>query len=77
MNRAQNLYARAVRNLPFEEQLALAAIILEELTRSRYDRTPQKHYAIDLLENEGGPGLFATSEEADHYLHEERESWDR
>ena len=33
--------------------------------------------ALELLEAMPSPGLFKTPEEADHYIQEERDSWDR
>ena len=39
--------------------------------------SPMRRSAIDLLEELPGQRLFKTSEEADRYLQEERDSWER
>lgn len=38
---------------------------------------PTRRFALDLLESLPGQRLFKTSEEADRYLQEERDSWER
>jgi hypothetical protein len=76
MSAVQDIYATTIRHLPSSEQLHLAAIILNELTRVE-ESARVRRYAIDLLDELPGGRLFKTSAEADEYLRGERESWDR
>jgi hypothetical protein len=93
MPTAQEVYENTIRPLPPAERLRLAALILEELTAGTSvdvseGSSPQSHPStapssqrrsmLELLESlPPGPRLFKTPEEADRYIQEERDSWDR
>lgn len=76
MTEVQEIYANTIRHLPESERLLLAKLIISDLAPEPA-ATRQQHYLIDLLEQMPGSRLFRTSEEADAYLQEERDSWDR
>ena len=46
------------------------------LLRVRSDAQPRRSF-LDLIREYDGPRLFKTPEEADAYLREERDSWER
>ncbi|HKC66402.1 MAG TPA: hypothetical protein VKB86_22355 [Pyrinomonadaceae bacterium] len=73
MQDAQELYRKTVSQLPPEERLRLAALILSELTEQPPDAN---HSALSLLDKMPVGRLFKTSEETDEYLREERDSWE-
>lgn len=73
MQDAQELYRKTVSQLPPEERLRLAALILSELTEQPSDAN---HSALSLLDKMPVGRLFKTSEETDEYLREERDSWE-
>lgn len=79
MQNAQEIYTMTVSYLPSSEQLLLASLILEGITQTQREpeAEPPRRSVLDLLENWPGGRLFKTSAEADAYLREERDSWDR
>lgn len=93
MTNAQQIYARSVRRLPASEQLRLAALILKELAQATPSQpaissldyleslppvAPPRRSILEILESRPvGGGLFKTSAEADEYLRQERDSWER
>ncbi len=85
MQNAQEIYTMTVSHLPSSEQLLLASLILEGITQTQREPEPTPELSpkparrsmLDLLEDWPGGQLFKTSAEADAYLREERDSWDR
>lgn len=75
MQNAQEIYS-TIRNLPSSELLRLAALILDDLAQTT-ENGNERQYALDLLDKMPGGRIFKTSAEADEYLREERDSWDR
>lgn len=76
MQSANELYVNAVSQLPSSERLRLAALILSELAQEQETMvTPRP--ALDLLDRLPATRLFKTSTEADEYLREERDAWER
>jgi len=75
MQNAQEIYA-TIRHLPLSERLRLAALILDDLAQAA-ESAPVRRPALDLLDELPGGCLFQTSAEADEYLREERDSWNR
>ena len=76
MTNAHGIYAHSIRSLPSAERLRLAALILSGLAALPPDnKTPVS--ALALLESLPPGGLFPTAAEADLYLREERDSWER
>jgi len=78
MRNAQEIYNSSIRSWPYDEQLLLAALILEGVRREM--PPPEKaarQSMLDILEELPGGRIFKTSAEVDAYLREERDSWDR
>jgi hypothetical protein len=65
-----------VQRLSPYDRLQLIKLIVENLAQED-DSTHKHNAALDLLEEFPGGRLFKTSDEADEYLREERDSWDR
>ena len=76
MQSANELYINAVSRLPSSERLRLAALILSELAQEQ-ETTVMPRSALDLLDRLPATRLFKTSAEADAYLREERDAWER
>lgn len=76
MQNAQEIYTSSVSQLPRDERLRLAAMILTELTHSETDVKPRQSIRQMIQEMPAGR-LFKNSAEADEYLETERDSWDR
>jgi hypothetical protein len=76
MTEVQEIYTNSIRHLPSGEKLRLAVLILNDLAEME-DSASQRRYALEILEGLPGGQLFKTSVEADAYLREEREAWDR
>lgn len=77
MQNAQEIY-QAASQLPSEERLRLAAMILQDLTQSEEEKPEKKKMsAFDWLKQTHRRRLFKTSDEVDKYLREERDSWER
>ena len=79
MQDAQEIYRQHIAHWPMKERLHLAALILNDLTTEQNrESAPQKKLSILELINSFAPGRgFKTSAEADEYLRQERDSWDR
>lgn len=75
MQEAEELYSKTVSRLSPSERLRLASLILDGLAQHKEKSVRS---ALDLLDvlPEGGR-LLKTPAEADAYLREERDSWDR
>jgi len=79
MQSAQDVYNSSVSYWPYDEQLLLAALILEGVTnkKPRPETKTERQSILDILEELPGGRIFKTSAEVDAYLREERDSWDR
>ena len=73
------IYEANISQLPDTKQIKLASIILDRVSQRQNNPEvkTKRHSMIDLLEEWEGQRLFKTSAEADAYLREERDSWDR
>ena len=69
MQNAKEIYQNTVSHLPSEERLQLAALILSDLATAK----PIVEFIRSLPAGRG----FHTSAEADAFLRQERDSWDR
>ncbi len=75
MQDAEELYSKMVSRLSPNERLRLAALILDGLA---HETEKAGRSALDLLDAlPAGGRLLKTAAEADAYLREERDSWDR
>ncbi len=74
MQTVQEIYRGAILDLPPEERLRLAALILSDLAAAKQEG---KLSAVALLKSFPKGRGFKTEEEVEAYLREERESWDR
>jgi hypothetical protein len=79
MERVQEIYQETVSHLSSDDQLQLALVILQEVAKRKapFNGTPKRKPMIELLAEWEAQRLFKTSAEADAYLREERDSWDR
>lgn len=79
MESIQDIYNETVSHRTPDEQLELATMILNKLSpgQNKSKGESERRHLIDLLSEWEGPRLFKTSAEADAYLREERDSWDR
>jgi hypothetical protein len=83
MQIAQQVYVSTVKDLPTNEQLELASLILAGVTQKQKadeslpEMKTERHSVLELLADWPGQRLFQTSAEADAYLRGERDSWDR
>ena len=76
MQNAQELYTISISQMPPDERLRLAAMILAELTHTEIESKPRQSVRQMIQEMPAGR-LFNSSAEADEYLEQERDSWDR
>ena len=75
MQDAEKLYSKTVSRLSMSERLRLASLILDGLAQEK-ERVSGS--ILDLLDAlPAGGRLLKTPAEADAYLREERDSWDR
>ncbi|MFY9554031.1 MAG: hypothetical protein WAV20_03460 [Blastocatellia bacterium] len=75
MQDADELYSKTVSRLSTNERLRLATLILNGLAQ---ENEKAGRSVLDLLDGlPAGGGLLKTPVEADAYLREERDSWDR
>lgn len=75
MQEAEELYTKTVSRLSPSERLRLASLILDGLAQHK---EKAGRSALELLEAlPAGGRLLKTPAEADAYLREERDSWDR
>ncbi len=79
MESIQDIYNETISRRTSEEQLELAALILNKLSpgQNKPQGKTERLSMIDLLAQGEGQRLFKTSAEVDAYLREERDSWDR
>ncbi len=83
MQIAQEVYVTTVKGWPTNEQLELATLILVGVSQRpqniepRIEAKTNCRSVLDIIEDWPGQRLFQTSAEADAYLREERDSWDR
>jgi len=76
MQSAQEIYRNTISRLPTEERLQLAALILRDLAETK-DGTKERLSVVKMIDSFKAARGFKTSAEADEYLREERDSWDR
>lgn len=79
MESVQEIYRETVSHLSSDEQLQLASMILEGVTKTKQKPgpEPQRTSMLEIINEMPGGRLFKTSAEVDAYLREERDSWDR
>ena len=83
MQIAQEVYVTTVKEWPTTEQLELATLILAGVSQQQKnaelvtETKTKSRSVLDIIEDWPGQRLFQTSAEADAYLREERDSWDR
>lgn len=75
MQDAEELYTKTVSRLSPSERLRLASLILDGLAQEKEKACRSVLDLLDVLP--AGGRLLKTPAEADAYLLEERESWDR
>lgn len=76
MQNVQELYITSISQMPPSERLKLAAMILTNLTN--IETKSERHQSVRKMVREMPAGrLFKTSAEADEFLEQERDSWDR
>ena len=76
MQNAREIYQNTVSQLPSEERLQLAALILSDLARTNANGDSKLSIVEFIRSLPAGRG-FHTSAEADEFLRQERDSWDR
>lgn len=76
MQSAKDVYQNTVSHLSSEERLELAALILKDLATTKANGEA-KLSAVELIHSLPVGRSFQTSVEADEYLRQERDSWDR
>ena len=79
MQTAQEIYSVSVSHWSSTEQLQLAWLILNGITQEplvQTNKVPRRSMREIMNELPGGR-IFKTAEEADAYLREERDSWER
>lgn len=79
MQSVQEIYDSTISHLPSDAQIQLASLILEKVVEAQCEpkTKPERRSVLDILKDWPGQRLFKTSAEADAYLREERDSWDR
>lgn len=79
MESVQEIYSETISHLSSDDQLQLATMILEGVTKTKHKpkSEPQRTSMLEIINEMPGGRLFKTSAEADAYLREERDSWDR
>lgn len=76
MQNVQELYSTSISQMPPSERLKLAAMILTNLTNGETN-SEQRQSVRQMVREMPAGRLFKTSAEADEYLEQERDSWDR
>ena len=76
MQNAKEIYQNTVSHLPSEERLQLAALILSDLTTTK-PNGESKLSIVEFIRSLPAGRCFQTSAEADEFLRQERDSWDR
>lgn len=72
---AEELYSKTISRLTSDERLRLASLILDGLAQEKEKAGRSVLDLLDVLP--AGGRLLKTPAEADTYLREERDSWDR
>jgi len=75
MQNAKEIYQNTVSHLPSEERLQLAALILSDLATKPNGES--KLSIVEFIRSLPAGRGFHTSAEADEFLRQERDSWDR
>jgi hypothetical protein len=76
MQSAKDIYQNTVSHLSPDERRELAALILRDLATAKTNGEA-KLSAVELIHSLPVGRSFQTSAEADEYLRQERDSWDR
>jgi len=76
MQNAKEIYQNTVSQLPSEERLQLAALILRDLATAE-PNGESKLTIVEFIRSLPAGRGFHTSAEADEFLRQERDSWDR
>ncbi len=76
MQNVQELYSTSISQMPASEKLKLAAMILTNLANVA-PKSEQRQSVRQMVREMPAGRLFKTSTEADEYLEQERDSWDR
>jgi hypothetical protein len=76
MQDAKEIYQNTVSHLPSEERLQLAALILRDLATTK-PNGESKLTIVEFIRSLPAGRGFHTSAEADEFLRQERDSWDR
>lgn len=74
MQTTQEIYQQTISPLPDAEKLELASMILQNLTA---EKSKRKVSAVELLNRLPAQSIFKSPTEADEFLREERDSWER
>ncbi len=75
MQSAKEIYQNTVSRLTSEERLELAALILKDLTTKANGEA--RLSVVELINSLPKGRAFQSPAEADEYLRQERDSWDR
>ena len=75
MQKAKEIYQNTVSHLPSEQRLQLAALILSDLATKPNGES--KLSIVEFIRSLPAGRGFHTSGEADEFLRQERDSWDR
>lgn len=76
MQNVQELYSTSISRMPPSERLKLAAMILTNLTKIEA-KSEQRQSVRQMVREMLAGRLLKTSAEADEYLEQERDSWNR
>jgi len=76
MQDAKAIYEDSVSRLPAAERLRLAALILDDLAASTHNGEARLS-VVELINSFPGQRAFESSSEADEFLRQERDSWER
>lgn len=74
MQTTQEIFQKEIIPLADEDKLEIASLILQNLMSHKSRRA---NSAVDILSTIRGNAAFKTPQEADEYLREERNSWER
>jgi hypothetical protein len=78
MQNAQEIYKRQIAHWSSEERLQLASLILNDLTAQSTQNSVKESVSIlELIKSFPSGRGFKTSAEADEFLRQERDSWER
>ncbi len=78
MQNVQELYSTSISQMPPSERLKLAMMILTNRSLTNGENKSDQRQSVRQMVREMPAGrIFKTSAEADSYLEQERDSWDR